>query len=59
MRRRDLMALAACSGPHIPVDMDRLNRFASAYNDYIGKLKNDVLDLKSWQTVVDEWNRLK
>ena len=59
VKRRELLALAACSSPHAPVDMSKLNRFASAYNDYIEKLKNDVLDLKAWQTVVDEWNRLK
>lgn len=58
MKRRDLLMLAACEAPHAPVDMDKLNRFAQAYNRYIERLKADVLDLKAWKEVLDEWQKL-
>lgn|GEM_PF-7064004 len=59
MKRRELLALATCTRPHAPVDMDRLNSFARSYNEYVEKLKNDVLDLKQWQKVLDEFDRLR
>lgn len=59
MRRRDLVALAVCPQPHAPVDMDKLNRFARSYNDYIEKLKGDVLDLKAWEKVLNDWEMLR
>lgn len=39
--------------------MDKLNRFAHSYNDYIEKLKGDVLDLKAWEKVLNDWERLR
>lgn len=59
MRRRDLIALAACEQPRCPVDEVRLNAFGREYNEYVAKLMRGQLDLQQWARVVKEWERLK
>ena len=59
MTRRALLMATKCEQPHCPVDDVRLNAFVMAYNDYIEKLARGQLDLKQWDRVVREWERLK
>lgn len=59
MRRRDLLALAACEPPRTPIDEGRLNDFAARYNDYVIRLKNGELSLKHWADVLKAWERLR
>lgn len=58
MKRRDLLMLAACEANVPPVDEQRMNAFAAAYNEYAARLKDGVLDLKAWDRVVTAWRRL-
>ena len=59
MTRRTLLLAAKCEQPHCPVDDVRLNAFVMAYNDYIEKLARGQLDIKQWDRVVREWERLR
>ena len=59
MRRRELLMLAAVEQPHAPVDEQRMNEFARAYNEYAARLRDGVLDLKQWAEVVRAWERLR
>lgn len=65
MRRRDcvlcfiaaaLAAFAATAEP--PDDEVKINAFADAWNEYVGKLQRWIRDRKVWQTVVKRWERL-
>jgi hypothetical protein len=59
VRRRELLALSICDPPHAPVDMERLNKLAAAYNQYVDRLKDGILDLRQWSDVVRSWEKLK
>jgi len=58
MTRRTLL-LAQCEQPRCPVDDARLNAFGAAYNEYVEKLARGQLDIKQWDRVVREWERLR
>ena len=65
MRRRRLFlailpGLAASeSREGIPTDVERLNEFAGHYNEYVGRLKDNVVDVKLWGRVRRAWDRLQ
>lgn len=59
MTRRNLLLAAKCEQPRCPVDEVRLNAFVGEYNDYVEKLMRGQLDLKSWDRVLREWERLR
>lgn len=42
----------------LPVDPEKLNRFANAFNSYLIALKEGRADLKLWKAVVDAWGSL-
>jgi hypothetical protein len=41
-----------------PTDIDDLNSFANAYNDYAAKLKQQIVDIKLWNKTLKCWERL-
>lgn len=60
MLRRSLLLLAAMlPGDAAPVDGDRLNTFGAAYNSYISRLRDGVIDLALWRATVRAWDRLR
>lgn len=40
-------------------DEQALNRFARAYNEYVGALRAGLLDLRLWKKLEDLWERLE
>lgn len=59
MRRSLLLALLGTSkGERIPIDEGELNRFADAYNAYVMRLKEGVIDTRRWKRVVAAWHSL-
>lgn len=41
-----------------PVDFERLNAFASAYNTYVETARAGRVDLRLWRAVEVLWNKL-
>ncbi len=56
MRRRDLLLCALTQDD--PWSDARMNKFANLYNQFIGKLRDGILDLKLWGRVCRAWNEI-
>lgn len=59
MTRRILnLLLFAPKNKRLPVDIIKLNQFASAYNSYVLELKDGKNDASLWTEVERLWDRL-
>jgi len=59
MTRRILnLLLFAPKNKRLPVDIIKLNQFASAYNSYVLELKDGNNDAPLWAEVERLWDRL-
>lgn len=66
MRRRNFLGVAAASGLAAKTkadiaavtDIDKLNAFASEYNDYIKNLQAGLVRVERWKKVVERWRRM-
>lgn len=58
MLRRELLMLAVVGARGVPVDGEALNEFAVAYNAYVERLGEGVVDLDLWRKVERRWGKL-
>jgi len=68
MTRRDTLLLlvprsakrppTTCVSPAPQTDIERLNRFAQAYNAYVARLRDGIIDPHRWRLLVQQASRL-
>lgn len=58
MDRRTLLFLAMGVGKGVPTEGEALNEFAVAYNAYVKRLREGVVDLDLWRKVERRWAKL-
>jgi hypothetical protein len=44
--------------PEPQTDYEQLNRFAQAYNAYVARLRDGIIDLHRWRSLVQQASRL-
>lgn len=60
MRRHlALLLFGGKLGERLPVDSEKLNDFAEAYNLYVTTLKEGLIDRRLWRKVVEKWEALR
>lgn len=58
MTRRAMLMAFAPRESVAPTDQDRMNSFAAAWNVYVERLREGVIDIKLWARAKRAWERI-